>query len=134
MGMDLQHFQDKFNHNSDYGIQRAYCGNTWYIWVWICTVFQDEFNHNNDYGTIYDISMDLHGFQGEFNCNSVVQMTIIQWLCNYCYSWIHLEKQCRFMPISYIATIGSLDYIITVMVEFVLKNATDPYPYHVLPQ
>jgi len=38
------------------------------------------------------------------------------------------------MPTSYIATIYPLDYIITVMVEFVLKNDVDPYPYHVLPQ
>jgi hypothetical protein len=38
------------------------------------------------------------------------------------------------MPISYITAIGSLNYIIAVMVEFVLKNGADPYPYHVLPQ
>jgi len=35
------------------------------------------------------------------------------------------------MPISYIATIYPPDYIITVMVEFVLKNNVDPYPYSV---
>ena len=35
---------------------------------------------------------------------------------------IHLEKWCRSMPISYVATIYPPDYIITIMVEFLLKN------------
>jgi len=38
------------------------------------------------------------------------------------------------MPISYIATIYPPDYIITIMVEFLLKNGADPCPYHTLPQ
>ena len=53
---------------------------------------------------------------------------------NHCYGWIPLEKWCKYMPISYIATIYPLDYIITIMVEFLLKNGADPCLYHTLPQ
>ena len=35
---------------------------------------------------------------------------------------------------AYIATIYPPDYIITIMVEFLLKNGADPCPYHTLPQ
>ena len=55
-------------------------------------------------------------------------------LHNHHHGWIPLEKWCRSMPKSYIATIYSPDYIITVTVEFLLKNGADPCPYHTLPQ
>ena len=42
----------------------------------------------------------------------IIYCNMLSGLHNHCYSWIHLEKWCKSIPISCVATICSLDYII----------------------
>ena len=69
----------------------------------------------------------------QIHVHIIYHHNMLSGLHNHYYSWIHLEKQCRSIPTSYITTICSLDYIITVTVEFTLKNHVDPCLYHILP-
>ena len=50
---------------------------------------------------------------------------------NHPYSWICTEKWCLMMTISYFFQIQCLDDIITLTVEFALKNDAWWWPYHI---
>ena len=95
------------------------------MWPWICNIFERHFNHNNDdrIWTVYcGKSRYGCGSASFFNVISTLMATMWSSLHNHYYRWNPLEQWCKSMLISCIATIYCLDYIITVIVEILLKN------------